>query len=460
MAFLDYLLGGVSGGFEGYERKKAKELQAQKDEEERQFRMMTLLNLRPTGLVQPDTEPLAEPLAQPFGANINTTAPKPAFDTTMGRAFTAATKRDLGVAQQPPSPLTTPVSLALDTTKGRQLAQPKKPTAAAPAMQMNIKGLGRMGFALPESEEEKFDRELKKLEVQQDLIEKRTAAANDRANRGYFAILLRAGKLPPGVTYEDVKDIDLKSSYDELKQERSLTGAMSRAQVAGQLGTYLPGVVGPDNQTQIMFGTRGGSITPTGVGAVTPSKMSKKAEEIAGTTAPVTDDDIAFLDEFIPIPKRDAQGKIIGFSPPKRSLSPASGFLATAGGFGGGVGEAAYAAAGPDAQRLSTIINPVADRKALREQPGRLSDRDVINKRNEVNIRGGDVGNLASTYSKLSKVKAWALEDRTSSQAQGAGAAPDAAYQASLNAIAEGRDRALVIQRYEQATGKKWPGGR
>lgn len=33
MAFLDYLLGGVSGGFEGYERKKARELQAQKDEE-------------------------------------------------------------------------------------------------------------------------------------------------------------------------------------------------------------------------------------------------------------------------------------------------------------------------------------------------------------------------------------------------------------------------------------------
>jgi hypothetical protein len=283
MAFLDYLLGGVSGGFEGYERKKAKELQAQKDEEERQFRMMTLLNLRPTGLVQPDTEPLAEPLAQPFGANINTTAPKPAFDTTMGRAFTAATKRDLGVAKQPPSPLTTPVSLALDTTKGRQPAQPKKPTAAAPAMQMNIKGLGRMGFALPESEEEKFDRELKKLEVQQDLIEKRTAAANDRANRGYFAILLRAGKLPSGVTYEDVKDIDLKSAYDELKQERSLTSAMSRAQVAGQYGTYLPGVVGADGQPQIMFGTRGGSITPTGVAV--PQKDDTKNEIQSGLQA-------------------------------------------------------------------------------------------------------------------------------------------------------------------------------
>lgn len=44
MAFLDYLLGGVSGGFEGYERRKAKELQAQKDEEERQIRLASLFS--------------------------------------------------------------------------------------------------------------------------------------------------------------------------------------------------------------------------------------------------------------------------------------------------------------------------------------------------------------------------------------------------------------------------------
>jgi len=44
MAFLDYLLGGVSGGFEGYERKKARELQAQKDEEERQVRLASLFS--------------------------------------------------------------------------------------------------------------------------------------------------------------------------------------------------------------------------------------------------------------------------------------------------------------------------------------------------------------------------------------------------------------------------------
>ena len=54
MAFLDYLLGGVSGGFEGYERKKAKELQAQKDEEERAKKRRK--DERKNWLRQPDSE--------------------------------------------------------------------------------------------------------------------------------------------------------------------------------------------------------------------------------------------------------------------------------------------------------------------------------------------------------------------------------------------------------------------
>lgn len=155
MAFLDYLLGGVSGGFEGYERKKAKELQAQKDEEERQIRQLAMLGqlgYEPADLTPADTTPRA----QPFGANITTTAPKPAFNTTMNRAFTAATNRDLGVTPQPPSPLTTPVSLALDTTKGRQPEQPKETPTSSAGVQVNTP-FGRMGFTR-ETAAQKADR--------------------------------------------------------------------------------------------------------------------------------------------------------------------------------------------------------------------------------------------------------------------------------------------------------------
>lgn len=279
MAFLDYLLGGVSGGFEGYERKKARELQAQKDEEERQFRKLTLLDqfgFQPTGLVDQGAAPGTRKTVADISANL----PKPISDTKLGSAFEAARQRGFGIEPPPASPLTSPVSLALDTAKGRQPEQPPRMPQTGPEIQVNTP-FGRMGFTR-ETEEQKLDRELKKFEAQQDVIAKRTAAANDRANRGYFAILKKAGRLP-GVEYDDVKDIDLKSAYDELKQERSLTSAMDRAQVAGQYGTYLPGVVGPDGQPQIMFGTRGGTITPTGIGV--PQKDDTKGEIQTGLQA-------------------------------------------------------------------------------------------------------------------------------------------------------------------------------
>ena len=277
MALLDYLLGGAAGGFEGYERRKAKELQAQKDEEDRQIKQLAMLNqlgFRATGPVRETPDEAARNIVGDISAEV----PKPAFDTTMGRAFGAAQKRGFGVAEQPTIPLTSPVSLALDTTKNRQFERARGMQAANPETQMSVKGIGRIGFAPPETEEEKFARELKKLELQQDLIEKRTAATNDRANRGYFAILKKAGRMP-NVEYDDVKDIDLKSAYDELKQERSLTGALERVRFGGQLGSYMPGVVGPDNQPQIMFGTRGGSLTPTGVGSAQTSDANIPAAD-------------------------------------------------------------------------------------------------------------------------------------------------------------------------------------
>ena len=158
MAFLDYLLGGVSGGFEGYERRKAKELQAQKDEEDRQIKQLALLNqldFRPTGLVRQD----ADPAARNIVADISAEVPKPAFDTTMGRAFGAAQQRGFGVAEQPTSPLTSPVSLALDTTKNRQFERAKGMQAANPETQMNVKGIGRIGFAPPETADQKKAKE-------------------------------------------------------------------------------------------------------------------------------------------------------------------------------------------------------------------------------------------------------------------------------------------------------------
>lgn len=162
MALLDYLLGGAAGGFEGYERRKAKELQAQKDEEDRQIKQLAMLNqlgFRATGPVRETPDEAARNIVGDISAEV----PKPAFDTTMGRAFGAAQKRGFGVAEQPTSPLTSPVSLALDSSKISQFERAKGMQPASPETRATIKGIGTLGFRPPETEEEKSQREYNAL---------------------------------------------------------------------------------------------------------------------------------------------------------------------------------------------------------------------------------------------------------------------------------------------------------
>lgn len=152
MALLDYLLGGAAGGFEGYERRKAKELQAQKDEEDRQIKQLAMLNqlgFSPTGLVRETPDAAAQNIV----GDIKKAAPMPKFDSTLNRAFGAAQQRDFGVAEKPTGALTTPVSLALDSSKIGQFERAKGMQPAGPEMQVNTP-LGRMGFTR-ETEEQK-----------------------------------------------------------------------------------------------------------------------------------------------------------------------------------------------------------------------------------------------------------------------------------------------------------------
>jgi hypothetical protein len=162
MALLDYLLGGAAGGFEGYERRKAKDIQAQKDEEDRQIKQLAMLNqlgFRATGPVRETPDEAARNIVGDISADV----PKPAFDTTMGRAFGAAQKRGFGVAEQPTSPLTSPVSLALDSSKISQFERAKGMQPASPETRATIKGIGTLGFRPPETEEEKSQREYNAL---------------------------------------------------------------------------------------------------------------------------------------------------------------------------------------------------------------------------------------------------------------------------------------------------------
>ena len=129
--------------------------------------------------------------------------------------------------------------------------------------------------------------ELEKLGKQQDLIAERNKAANERANRGYFAVLQRAKALPEGVTYEDMQDIDLKPFFDEYKQAQSAEAAMQRANVMagaqrGMVGSFQTGIDPATGQPTIIGFTRGGEAVSTGV---QPAEKDEKGNMMSSLQA-------------------------------------------------------------------------------------------------------------------------------------------------------------------------------
>lgn len=128
------------------------------------------------------------------------------------------------------------------------------------------------------TEERKAMLEARRLQQQQDLLESRQKAANERANRGYFAVLQRAKELPEGVTYEDMQDIDLKPFFDEYKQAQSAEAAMQRATLIagaqrGMVGSFQTGIDPATGQPTIIGFTRGGQAVSTGVQS--PQQLGK-----------------------------------------------------------------------------------------------------------------------------------------------------------------------------------------
>ena len=157
------------------------------------------------------------------------------------------------------------------------------------------------------TEERKAMLEARRLQQQQDLLESRQKAANERANRGYFAVLQRAKELPEGVTYEDMQDIDLKPFFDEYKQAQSAEAAMQRATLIagaqrGMVGSFQTGIDPATGQPTIIGFTRGGQAVSTGVQS--PQQLGKgsavERRNIADLQASITE-----LDKAIDAVKRD-----------------------------------------------------------------------------------------------------------------------------------------------------------
>ena len=304
---------------------------------------------------------------------------------------------------------------------------------------------GNMRFLAPESEDAKLDRELRKYEAQQGVITARQKAEQDRANRGFFAILSRAKALPEGVTYEEVQDIDLKPFFQEYSQGRSADAALQRAKLQGGLGSYVTGLT-PEGQPNLFFGTRGGQITPTGVvaprsgteGKIPPAERKSMADLAAS---------IKILDNALASVEANPKAFGIKTALPNMALSRTKGVK-------------------PRADVVAAIV------KLRRTEFGTAMSKQEKESGESLFPAGGD--EATTLTDKLTTLKEKAQSDldikREYYGTQPAAAPPpptppaaktateDPDFTAAKAAIAAGKDRNAVIQRYE-SSGKKWPGG-
>lgn len=394
MTALRAALGAVGGGLEGYAQFKELERKRQMEQEAaRRSELGMLLSSKQVRLTPMQQMPEMAPAMTPPPAGGMSSIDRAVQTVESGQPPAAAPMR------QPP----------------------------APRERITLAGQ-EFGIAPALTPQEETDLELKKYQAQQDVIEKRQQAARDRANRGFFSVLKRANYFGEGskdLDYDEVKDIDLEPFFKEYTQTRQAESALERAGIIARAsagrGGYIQGVDPATGQPQYYFAPSGGGVPqPTGVQAPgKESPLSERAKKIQETTRPLSADDAAFVKSFMPTPKMDAKGNVVGYDPPQRRL-PAGQALVSRGAdiVGGLTGEAMYMGASPEAQRLSNIINQQADRRALAEQGGRLSDRDVAIKRAEVAIRSGDVKNDPVLYRKLNDVLSWAQTEPAPQAAQ------------------------------------------
>ena len=292
MTALRAALGAVAGGLEGAQQAEALRRKQKLEEENAAFSrasVLSSLGLRPT-MVRDTEDPAARnvvSLEQPsFAPRGSSPALASALQQGMG-VDPSARSLSKPTTMSTANPLTTALDTATTRMKGFERQQSSLP--ANPAMQMQLPGVGRIGFRGPETEEEKAQQELAKFEGQQGVLEKREQGKFDRENRGYFDVLQKAGEIPSDATFEMYRNIPLKPAFDEYKQQVSMAGAMDRAKLmAGsqsRMGSYVTGTPEGAETPQILFGTRGGQLTPTGVQAPTKDDNSGRGEMASGLQA-------------------------------------------------------------------------------------------------------------------------------------------------------------------------------
>jgi hypothetical protein len=455
--------------------------------------MLNQLGFRATGPVRETPDEAARNIVGDISAEV----PKPAFDTTMGRAFGAAQKRGFGVAEQPTSPLTSPVSLALDSSKIRQFERAKGMQPANPETRATIKGIGTLGFRPPETEEEKSQREFDKamrLESGKRLLD-----ANDAKTRAQATAA--QARATAGLIKATYRTRDGKPLSDEAAQYAAESG-----KTPIELGLVEKPMTESERKnlqaTWARIGIEQDRANQQGADAATKKRQAQEGLAAMLPTITAAAKDISSWGEkeikqlsptaIAALNQASLQGGLTGV------------FLSTM----------ASQMTSPLDRRYLQYAASVADAVARASEVGVLTNQDINRFRNQVLFIGGE--ELGDKRFKVNNLKSWAnwlatnkgalnsgesgrsslslMPGETAEEAQqsrgwqpanpagrdfssrmggtfqrqgGAGAfgfpaetlTQDADYAAAMDAINRGANRASVIARYE-SQGKQWPGGR
>ena len=451
MTALRAALGAVGGGLEGYTQMRALEQKRQQEQEamRRQSMMDTL------SLVQAGAMPTAQRRAV---AQEGTSA--------IGSAITSA----MNVAGGGPA---IPFDAgAIQRGAGR---------LGAPAAQIT---LGETSYDIPSFEEQaqaRQARELAQYEAQQGVIEKRESAKEERANRGYFDVLQKAGEIPPNATFDAYRNAPLKPTFDEYLKRTALQEALKRTNImAGaqaSRGGYIQGVDPATGQPQYYFAPSGGGVPqPTGVQA--PGKESSLSEMKSGLQAM----GVARANSALNLLETNAKA-MDKFEADLLANKSSINFVqlelarkALKGDAGSAAAEAALAKSGDSGRAL---LRYVRGGKAIAGAVREITPRGGSNLMMQMETALSGIGPAGADPESVDQVQVFRNDLLTGvregvSSMRGTqkpqGPAPEAPsakpqavdqdYEAAKQAIAQGRDRAAVIARYEQGTGKKWPGGR
>jgi len=402
MALLDYLLGGAAGGFEGYERRKAKDLQAQKDEEERQIRQAQLYAslgmraqpYRPASEEQVSVTPassmdraaLTSALQRGMGVESSTkTMTGTDFQPTM--AFQRSTQRGMGVEPTKADATMSPLQSAFQKATSGDLASSYiKRTAETPGIRQKLPGMDVVWQA-GLTDEEKRTARLADLRAEKDLeleYQDKTINTERERMRGVYR-----GAYPTA-TEQQVEGMVNGIKPEDMGLE-VLTPSQKRAQARQD---SLDALEKRYKEAQIEKMQREGGAT---AGEMPRQDFSA---------------DLATISDFLPTtdPKT---GKLIE---PKRKLSGIKTLGVQEGGPSGSLGGKAIllgaSMLGTDVsneQTYNTIAQGIATAFAIAEQRGRnVSDKDVSNRIAQVVVQPNEVGNMEIQKIKGDRLRRWA----------------------------------------------------